>query len=99
MAIHKEQLKQHSITIVNFEKEVNRLKKKETEYSNKIDMLEKKLKETVSTNARTTTTTARSSSSSPPTSHHLHTSSFTHQTLATESYNNESLNRTIELLR
>jgi hypothetical protein len=63
-------------------------------------MLEKKLKDTVSTNARTaTTTTARSSSSSPPTSHHLHTSSFTHQTLATESYNNESLNRTIELLR
>lgn len=61
-------------------------------------MLEKKLKETVSTNARTTTT-ARSSSSSPPTSHHLHTSSVTHQTLATESYNNESLNRTIELLR
>jgi len=97
IAIHKEQLKQHSITIVNFEKEVNRLKKKENEYTNKIDSLEKKLRETATTNARsTTTTTARSFSSSPPT---LHTSSTTHQALTTETFNNESLNRTIELLR
>lgn len=37
MGIHKEQIKQHSLTIVNFEKEVNRLRQKETELTNKIE--------------------------------------------------------------
>lgn len=37
--IHKEQLKQHSITIVNFEKEVSQLKEKEFDYLNQIEKL------------------------------------------------------------
>ena len=97
MSIHKEQLKQHSITIVNFEKEVNRLKKKETDYSNKIEALEKKLKEnntSTSTVTKSTTSFIAQSQTAQSTS-----SIITPQALVTETFNNESLNRTIELLR
>ena len=39
MNIHKEQIKQHSITIVNFEKEVKLLREKELEYLTQIEKL------------------------------------------------------------
>ena len=105
LSIHKEQLKQHSITIVNFEKEVNRLKKKETEYANKIESLEKRLKDqnvsSVSITKSATSLTQQASTAS--TTNTLHTtqstSSISPQALVTETFNNESLNRTIDLLR
>lgn len=44
----KEQIKQHSLTIVEFEKEVSRLREKESLYLSQIESLRKK-KETVQT--------------------------------------------------
>lgn len=53
MGIHKEQIKQHSLTIVNFEKEVNRLRQKESELMNKLEK-SGTTKETVLTRKPTT---------------------------------------------
>jgi hypothetical protein len=43
LSIHKEQIKQHSITIVNFEREINLLRSSESYNLKKIDDLENKL--------------------------------------------------------
>ncbi|CAF0756552.1 unnamed protein product [Brachionus calyciflorus] len=45
LGVYKEQIKQYSITIINFEKEIKRLREKEVEYLSKIESLDKKLKE------------------------------------------------------
>ena len=67
------------------------MKKKETDYTNKIDSLEKKLRENSNGSTKSATSPA-----SPPL---FHASSISPQALATEQFNSESLSRTIELLR
>ena len=45
LSIHKEQIKQHSLTIVNFERELSAIRDREAEYIKQIEQLEKSLRE------------------------------------------------------